>query len=100
MTENKSTLAMYHIYAAVSFICIGDGESSAKVKQSLLFSKFLPNDVSCPLYSYDNNIMQALDLIRPVYQAIDTFVGVREKTGVSFAYGLLLMRQQNLQEAR
>lgn len=44
--------------------------------------------------------MQALDLIRPVYQAIDTFVGVREKTGVSFAYGLLLMRQQNLQEAR
>lgn len=72
LTENKSMQAMYHIYAAVSFICIGDAESSAK----------------------------ALDLIGPVYQAIDSFIGVREKTGVSFTYGLLLMRQQNLQEAR
>ena len=44
--------------------------------------------------------MQALDLIGPVYQMMDSFVGVREKTSALFAYGFLLMRQQNLQEAR
>ncbi|KAH1214532.1 Sister chromatid cohesion protein SCC4 [Glycine max] len=42
----------------------------------------------------------ALDLIGPVYGVMDSFVGVREKTGVLFAYGLLLMKQQDLQEAR
>ncbi|KAL8094182.1 hypothetical protein AgCh_035885 [Apium graveolens] len=43
---------------------------------------------------------QALDLIGPVYSMVDSFVGVREKTSVLFAYGFLLMKQQNLQEAR
>ncbi|XP_061347505.1 sister chromatid cohesion protein SCC4 isoform X1 [Gastrolobium bilobum] len=71
LTESKSMQAMCQVYAAVSYICIGDAESSS----------------------------QALDLIGPVYGAIDCF-GVREKTGVLFAYGLLLMKQQDLQEAR
>lgn len=44
--------------------------------------------------------MQALDLIGPVYRMMDSFVGVREKTSALFAYGLLLMKQQDLQEAR
>lgn len=44
--------------------------------------------------------MQALDLIGPVYRMMDSFVGVREKTTALFAYGLLLMKQQDLQEAR
>lgn len=44
--------------------------------------------------------MQALELIGPVYKVIDSFVGVREKTAALFAYGFLLMRQENLQEAR
>ncbi|XP_031497830.1 sister chromatid cohesion protein SCC4 isoform X1 [Nymphaea colorata] len=72
LTENKSFQAMCQIYAAVSFICIGDAESSS----------------------------QALDLIGPIYRVMDSFIGVREKTGVLFAYGLLQMRQHNLQEAR
>ncbi|KAF6163807.1 hypothetical protein GIB67_016147, partial [Kingdonia uniflora] len=72
LTESKSMQAMCHIYAAVSYICIGDAESSS----------------------------QALDLIEPVYEIMDSFVGVREKTSVLFAYGLLLMKQNNLQEAR
>lgn len=72
LTESKSMQAMCQIYAAVSFICIGDAESSA----------------------------QALDLIGPVYRMIDSFVGVREKTAVLFAYGFLLTRQENLQDAR
>lgn len=72
LTESKSMQAMFHIYAAVSYICIGDAESSAK----------------------------AVDLIGPVLGVIDSFVGVREKTSALFAYGFLLMRQQNLQEAR
>ncbi|PIA59707.1 hypothetical protein AQUCO_00400541v1 [Aquilegia coerulea] len=72
LAESKSMRVMCHIYAAVSYICIGDAESSS----------------------------QALDLIGPVYSIVDTFVGVREKTGVLFAYGLLLMKQHNLQEAR
>ncbi|XP_048139998.1 sister chromatid cohesion protein SCC4 isoform X2 [Rhodamnia argentea] len=72
ITESKSMQAMCQIYAAVSYICIGDADSSA----------------------------QALDLIGPVYRMIDSFVGVREKTCVLFAYGLLLMRQHDLQEAR
>ncbi|KAI4307759.1 hypothetical protein L6164_030908 [Bauhinia variegata] len=72
LTESKSMQAMCQVYAAVSYICIGDAESSS----------------------------QALDLIGPVYGVMDSFVGVREKTGVLYAYGLLLMRQQDLQEAR
>lgn len=44
--------------------------------------------------------MQAVDLIGPVLGVIDSFVGVREKTTALFTYGFLLMRQQNLQEAR
>ncbi|CDP04024.1 unnamed protein product [Coffea canephora] len=72
MTESKSMKAMYQIYAAVAYICIDDAESSSN----------------------------ALDLIGPVYSIVDSFVGVREKTSVLFAYGLLLMRQDNLQEAR
>lgn len=39
-------------------------------------------------------------MIGPVYGVMDSFVGVREKTGVLFAYGLLLMKQQDLQESR
>ncbi|KAG5567118.1 hypothetical protein RHGRI_002626 [Rhododendron griersonianum] len=72
LTQSKSMQAMCQIYAAVSYICLGGPESSA----------------------------QALDLIGPVYQMMDSFVGVREKTTVLFAYGFLLMRQQSLQEAR
>ncbi|KAL8091792.1 hypothetical protein AgCh_034159 [Apium graveolens] len=72
LTESKSLQAMCRVYAAVSYICIGDAESSS----------------------------QALDLIGPVYSMIDSFVGVREKTFVLFAYGFLLMKQQNLQEVR
>ncbi|OIW02622.1 hypothetical protein TanjilG_24073 [Lupinus angustifolius] len=72
LTESKSMQAMCQVYAGVSYICIGDAESST----------------------------QARDLIGPVYGVMDSFVGVREKTGVLFAYGLLLMKQQDLQEAR
>ncbi|MED6204421.1 cohesin-loading factor complex subunit scc4 [Stylosanthes scabra] len=72
LTESKSMQAMCQVYAAVSYVCIGDAESSS----------------------------QALDLISPVYSVMDSFVGVREKTGVLFAYGLLLMKRQDLQEAR
>ncbi|GAB2233920.1 hypothetical protein Droror1_Dr00003150 [Drosera rotundifolia] len=72
LTENKSMQAMCQVYAAISYICIGDEESSAK----------------------------ALDLIGPVFQVMESFVGVREKTAVLFAYGLMQMKQHNLQEAR
>lgn len=72
LTESKSVQAVCQVYAAVSYICIGDAESSSR----------------------------ALDLIGPVYQAMDSFIGVREKTSILFAYGLLLMKQQNLHEAR
>ncbi|CAL5386219.1 unnamed protein product [Camellia sinensis] len=72
LTQSKSMQAMCQVYAAVSYICIGGPESSA----------------------------QAFDLIGPVYRVMDSFVGVREKTSVLFAYGFLLMRQENLQDAR
>ncbi|XP_057961584.1 sister chromatid cohesion protein SCC4 isoform X2 [Malania oleifera] len=72
LTESKSMQCMCQVYAAVSYISIGDAESSA----------------------------QALDLIGPIFKMVDSFVGVREKTCVLFAYGLLLMKQQNLQDAR
>ncbi|KAK1283245.1 hypothetical protein QJS10_CPB21g01774 [Acorus calamus] len=72
LTESRSIQSMCHVYAAVSYICIGDAESSSK----------------------------AMDLVGPVYKIMDSFVGVREKTCVIFAYGLLLTKQHNLQEAR
>uniref|UniRef100_A0A1D1Z995 MAU2 chromatid cohesion factor n=1 Tax=Anthurium amnicola TaxID=1678845 RepID=A0A1D1Z995_9ARAE len=72
LTESKSMQSMSQVYAAVSYICIGDAESSS----------------------------QALDLIGPVFGIMDSFVGVREKTCVIFVYGLLLTKQHNLQEAR
>lgn len=72
LTESKSMQSMCEVYASVSYICIGDAESSS----------------------------QALDLIGPVYKIMDSFVGVREKTCIVFVYGLLLMRQHNPQEAR
>lgn len=72
LTQSKSMQAICQVFAAVSYICIGDAESSS----------------------------QALDLIGPVYRMMDSFVGVREKTSVLFAYGLLLMKQHDLQEAR
>ncbi|GMH12637.1 hypothetical protein Nepgr_014478 [Nepenthes gracilis] len=72
LTESKSMQSMCQVYAAISYICIGDAESSSR----------------------------ALDLIGPVYSMMDSYIGVREKTGVLFAYGLLLMKQHNLQEAR
>lgn len=72
LTQSKSMIAMCQIYAAASYICIGDAESSS----------------------------QAHDLIGPIYSVMDSFVGVREKTSVLFTYGLILMKQHNLQEAR
>ncbi|XP_051131717.1 sister chromatid cohesion protein SCC4 isoform X2 [Andrographis paniculata] len=72
LTQSKSMQAMSHIYASVSYICIGDAESSEKV----------------------------VELIGPVLGVIDSFIGVREKTCALYTYGFLLMRQQNLQEAR
>lgn len=72
LTESKSIQAMCQVYAAISYICIGDAESSSR----------------------------ALDLIGPVYRSLDTYVGFREKTGALFASGLLQMKQHNLQEAR
>ncbi|XP_070006910.1 sister chromatid cohesion protein SCC4-like isoform X2 [Nicotiana tabacum] len=72
LSENKSMQAMCCVYAAISYICMGDAESSAK----------------------------ALDMIGPVLGVMDSFTGVREKTSVLLAHGFLLMRQQNLQEAR
>ncbi|KAJ3670735.1 hypothetical protein LUZ60_008161 [Juncus effusus] len=72
LTENKSMQSMCQVYAAVSYICMGDPESTS----------------------------QALDLVGPVYYIMDSFVGVREKTCIIFVYGLLLMRQHNPQEAR
>ncbi|KAK3145050.1 hypothetical protein QOZ80_4AG0322090 [Eleusine coracana subsp. coracana] len=72
LTDSKSIQSMCQVYAAVSFLCKGDAESSS----------------------------QALELVGPAYRTMDTFVGVREKTCIVFVYGLLLMRQHNPQEAR
>lgn len=52
------------------------------------------------LYLQRKFYAQALDLIGPIYRTMDSFVGVREKTCILFAYGLLLMKQHDLQEAR
>lgn len=43
---------------------------------------------------------QAVDLIGPVLGVVDSFVGMREKAITLYTYGFLLMRQENLQEAR
>lgn len=51
-------------------------------------------------YFFTFSILQALELVGPAYRTMDSFVGVREKTCIIFVYGLLLMRQQNPQEAR
>lgn len=59
-------------------------------------SKFFCSELYFDTIFYE----QALDLIGPVYRMMESFVGVREKTGVLFAYGLLLMKQHDLQEAR
>ncbi|XVF33776.1 hypothetical protein REPUB_Repub18cG0000100 [Reevesia pubescens] len=72
ITESKSMQIMCQAYATVSYFCIGDAESSS----------------------------QALDLIGPVHKMKDSFVGVREEASILFAYGLLLMKQQDLVEAR
>ncbi|KAI5077473.1 hypothetical protein GOP47_0007297 [Adiantum capillus-veneris] len=72
LTESKGMQAMCEIYAAISYICIGDADSSSL----------------------------ALDLIGPIYRGVDSYVGLREKTGVWFTAGLLQMKQHNLQEAR
>ncbi|KAL6660395.1 hypothetical protein ACP70R_001941 [Stipagrostis hirtigluma subsp. patula] len=72
LTESRSMQSMCQVYAAVSYICKGDAESSS----------------------------QALELVGPAYRTMDSFVGVREKTCIIFVYGLLLMRQHNPQEAR
>lgn len=44
--------------------------------------------------------LQALDLVAPVYRNMDSYLGVREKTLVLFASGILQKKQHNLQEAR
>ncbi|CAL5028109.1 unnamed protein product [Urochloa decumbens] len=72
LTESRSMQSMCQVYAAVSYICKGDADSSS----------------------------QAVELVGPAYRTMDSFVGVREKTCIIFVYGLLLMRQQNPQEAR
>lgn len=115
LTESKSMQALCQIYAAVSYICIGDSESSTQVKFLVIasmfllytiviwffiFSFFLSLYYFLSLNSWTEIWMQALDLIGPVYRMMDSFVGVREKTSCLFAYGLLLMKQQDLQEAR
>ncbi|VVB10279.1 unnamed protein product [Arabis nemorensis] len=72
LTESKSMQATCQAFAAVSYLAIGDAESSSK----------------------------ALDLIGPLYGMTNTLSGVREEASILFAYGLLLMKQQDLQEAR
>ncbi|KAI4384381.1 hypothetical protein MLD38_002546 [Melastoma candidum] len=68
LTESRSMQAICQVHAAISYISIGDSESSS----------------------------QALELVSPVYRVIDSFVGVREKTCALFAHGLLLMKQHCL----
>ncbi|GLT45154.1 hypothetical protein SLA2020_190070 [Shorea laevis] len=71
-TESKSMQVMCQAYAAVSCFCIGDAESSSL----------------------------ALDLIGPINEMRDSSIGVREEASILFANGLLLMKQQDLHEAR
>ncbi|XP_056850601.1 sister chromatid cohesion protein SCC4 isoform X1 [Raphanus sativus] len=72
LTESKSLQATCQAFAAVSYLTIGDADSSSK----------------------------ALDLIGPLYGITNSLSGVREEASILFAYGLLLMKQQDLQEAR
>lgn len=72
LTESKSLQATCQAFAAVSYLTIGDADSSSK----------------------------ALDLIGPLYGMTNSLSGVREEASILFAYGLLLMKQQDLQEAR
>ncbi|KEH26290.1 TPR protein [Medicago truncatula] len=72
LTDSKSMQAMCKVYEAISYICIGDAESTSKADH----------------------------LIRPFYEVVDSTVGAREKTGVLFTYGLLLIKQRDLPEAR
>ncbi|CAH2070386.1 unnamed protein product [Thlaspi arvense] len=72
LTESKSMQATCQAFAAVSYLTIGDAESSSK----------------------------ALDLIGPICGMTNSLSGVREEASILFAYGLLLMKQQDLQEAR
>lgn len=72
LTDNQGLRAMCQVNAAISYICLDDQDSSS----------------------------HALDLIAPVYRNMDSYLGVREKTLVLFASGVLQKKQQNLQEAR
>ncbi|CAA7058050.1 unnamed protein product [Microthlaspi erraticum] len=72
LTESKSMQASCQAFAAVSYLAMGDAESSSK----------------------------ALDLIGPLYGMTNSLSGVREEATILFAYGLLLMKQQDLPEAR
>lgn len=95
--------AMCHIYAAISYICIGNAESSSKVNSFTyyLYARiYINSDFKKCFPKHNYFCKQALDLIGPILSIIDSFVGVREKTSVLLAHGFLLMRQQNLQEAR
>ncbi|XP_010443042.1 PREDICTED: MAU2 chromatid cohesion factor homolog [Camelina sativa] len=72
LTGSTSMQASCQAFAAVSYLTIGDAESSSK----------------------------ALDLIGPLNGMTNSLSGVREEASILFAYGLLLMKQQDLQEAR
>lgn len=71
-TDSESMRAMCQVNAAISYICLDDPDSSS----------------------------HALDLVAPVYRNMDSYLGVREKTLVLFASGILQKKQHNLQEAR
>jgi MAternally-affected-uncoordination protein len=113
LTESEGLKAMCNMNAAVSFICIGDSDSSSQVVfssyasslSSLLYSVqqvcfALEGFNNASAYHQDLVGLQALDLIAPVYRMMDSYVGVREKTLVLFASGLHQTKQHNLQEAR
>lgn len=72
LADNAGLQARCHIYAALSLLCIGDQQHCS----------------------------QALDLLHPVLEAMDTYVGVREKTLVLFVSGILQVNQHNGQDAR
>lgn len=71
-TDDEGLRAMCELYGAVSYICLDDPDSSSL----------------------------ALDIVAPVYRKMDSYLGVREKTLVLFASGILQKKQHNLQEAR
>ncbi len=113
LTESEGLKAMCNMNAAVSFICIGDSDSSSQVvfssyASSLSSLLYTVQQVCFALEGFNNASayhqvlmeLQALDLIAPVYRMMDSYVGVREKTLVLFASGLHQTKQHNLQEAR